>query len=112
MDRKLVAKELLTIAKEISSISIGETERRYQTKNWIPMQIREILENLQEVAPYIFLINSFKDEKKQADILLQWAKKNGSPSSKLFRRPDGWFIKISDPLCSQLEQNGFIFDGR
>lgn len=112
MDKKFVAKELLKIAKDLSALDRNTLNDRTKDRGWIPVEIRPILNGLIEEKPYIYYVSTdiTGRYKSDANVIVNWAKKNGSPSSKVIHGGygDEWYVKIVDPLCGLLERHGFL----
>lgn len=106
MNKKLIAKELLAIAKDISKLDFNRQEDRFKDRGWIPVELRKTLLSLVEEKPYLFFVPT--NDRREVERLVNWAKKNGSPNSKMIDNNGDYFVKIVDPFCQLLEHHKMI----
>lgn len=95
MDNKLVAKELINVAKKLLAFK--------SLPNWVVKTFK----GMKKTAPYVFKANTEFAMDNLGD-LASWCHENGCRQAKIFNTSNGRFIKITDPLCRELELAGLI----
>lgn len=69
--------------------------------------IVKTLKGCKVTAPYILKAENEYAIDNLSDFAA-WCHDNGSPASRIINTPNGRYIKVSDPLCRELELAGLI----
>lgn len=75
----------------------------------IPGWVVKTLKGTKKTAPYMFKAVT-PDALDNLGDLAAWCQNNGSPASKVVNTGSGRFIKITDPLCRELELANLVKD--
>lgn len=75
----------------------------------IPAWVVKTLKGTKKTAPYMFKAVT-PDALDNLGDLAAWCQNNGSPASKVVNTGSGRFIKITDPLCRELELANVVKD--